>query len=242
MSTPISIQLYSVRDGMEKDFEGTLKKVSELGYSAVEFAGFYGRTPEQVNELLAKYDLKLSGTHSALDDLVNNYDSVVAYHKAIGNKNYIIPAYDLSSQDKIDAFIEKVTPLQKKLAAEGIRLGFHNHSNEFRVNADGSVIYEQLLYRTELMLELDTYWAFVGMGDPIAVIDRIGDRLGFVHVKDGSAEGRGTPLGMGAAPVSAVVQKVKSLGIPMVVESETCKPDGLTEAKICIEYLRSLEK
>lgn len=242
MSTPISIQLFSVRDGMEKDFEGTLKAVSELGYSAVEFAGFFGHTAEQVNELLDKYGLKASGTHSPLDDLLNNYDATVAFHKAIGNRNYIIPGIDLSCQERIDYFVGKVNPLSERLAADGIKLGFHNHSSEFRVNRDGSVPYEQLLYRTELMLELDTYWAFVGMGDPIAMMDRIGDRLAFVHVKDGDANGAGQPLGMGEAPVKAVYDKAVALGIPMVVESETCKPDGLTEAKICIEYLRSLEK
>ena len=98
----IGIQLYSIRDSMEKDFEGILKAVSELGYTSVEFAGFFGRSANEVNELLEMYNLKLSGIHSSFDDLVNNYEEIVAFHKAIGNKNYIIPWYDLNSQEKID--------------------------------------------------------------------------------------------------------------------------------------------
>ncbi|MBQ1989160.1 MAG: sugar phosphate isomerase/epimerase [Clostridia bacterium] len=237
-----SIQLFSVRDSMETDFEGTLKRVSELGYKYVEFAGFYGRTAEEVNALLAKYDLKISGTHSPFDDLINNFDETVAFHKAIGNKNYIVPAYWLRNQAEIDFFVEKAGEISKKLEAEGIKLGYHNHSGEFQMSGDGSVAYEQLIYRTDIMLELDTFWAFHGMKDPVALMDRLGDRIGVIHIKDGTVEGHGKPLGMGDAPVKAVYEKAKEMGIPMVVESETITPSGLEEARICIEYLRSIEK
>ena len=240
MALDIGIQLYSVRDSMEQDFEGTVKKVRELGYTSVEFAGFYGRTPEQINDLLAESNLKISGTHSGFDELVNNFDETVSFHKAIGNKNYIIPWCDLSSQEKIDAFVEKVKPISEKLAAHGINLGYHNHAMEFKVNADGSVPFEQLLYRTDIKFELDTYWAFVGMGDALAVMDRLGDRLAFIHLKDGDATGKGKPLGMGDAPIKAVFEKAAELGIPMVVESETCTPSGLDEARVCMEFLTQI--
>ena len=238
--TPIGIQLFSVRDGMEKDFEGTLAKVSELGYNSVETAGFYGHSADEVNALLKKYNLELSGTHSSFDDLVNNYDETVAFHKAIGNKYYIIPGYDLSSQDKLDRFVELVNPISDKLAKEGITLCYHNHEHEFIARENGEVVYEQLLYRTNLKMEVDTYWAFVGMKNPLGLLKRLGNRVIFVHIKDGSAEGNGTPLGLGAAPVKDVVDYVKQQGIPMVVESETCKPSGLDEAEICINYLNSI--
>ena len=237
-----SIQLYSVRDSMETDFEGTLKRVSKLGYKYVEFAGFYGRTAEEVNALLAKYNLKISGTHSSFDDLINNFDETVAFHKAIGNKNYIVPAYGLHNQAEIDFFVEKADEISRKLKAEGIKLGYHNHSGEFKMSADGSVAYEQLIYRTDIMLELDTFWAFVGMKDPVALMDRLGDRIGVIHIKDGTVGGNGKPLGMGDAPIEAVYEKAREMGIPMVVESETVTPSGLEEARICIEYLRSIEK
>lgn len=236
----IGIQLYSVRDSMETDFEGTLKRISELGYTSVEFAGFYGKTADEINSLLEQYNLKLSGTHSSFDDLLNNYEETVAYHKAIGNKNYIIPGYDLWSQQKLDKFIEQVNPICRRLAEDGITLGFHNHNKEFEMLENGEVVYEQLIYRTELKLEVDTYWAFVGMKNPLGLLDRLGDRVNFVHIKDGLADGNGKPLGMGEAPVAEIVRKAKEKGIPMVVESETCNPTGLAEAEICIKYLNTL--
>lgn len=244
MATPFGIQLFSVRDSMEKDFEGTLKKLSEMGYTSVEFAGFYGKSAKEVKEILKRCNLTVSGTHSSFDDLLNNYDEVVAYHKEIGNKYYIMPGYDLSSQAKIDRFTELVNPMCERLQKDGITLAFHNHAKEFYPLREGSVAFEQLIYRTDLKFEVDTYWAYVGMGDPVQLTQRISNRVVALHVKDGLGDKltRGTPLGRGNAPVRDVVALGNSLSIPMVVESETCYPDGLTEARISIDYLRSLEK
>ncbi len=236
------LQLYSIRDLGSVGFEDTLKCASELGYAFVETAGFGGKTAEEVKALLEKYNLKLSSTHSGYPDLVNNYEETLAFHKTIGNKNYIIPGHKMNCQADIDDFVEKINPLCDKMAAEGITLGYHNHHWEFIPNADGSVVYEQLLYRTKLKLEVDTYWAFVGMKNPVELLERVGERLHFIHIKDGSAAGGGKPLGMGEAPVSDVYNWAKEHNIPMVVESETCTPSGPAEAEICINYLRSLEK
>ena len=79
------------------------------------------------------------------------------------------------------------------------------------------------------------------MKNPLELLKRMDGRISFVHIKDGSAAGRGFPLGMGEAPVKAVWEAVSALKIPMVIESETCNPDGLTEAEICIKYLKGLE-
>ena len=238
---PYSIQLYSLRDTTSKDLAGTLEKVSALGYKAVEFAGFFGHSADEINEMLKKNNLIVSGTHSSYTDLLNRYDETVAYHKAIGNSFYIIPGTDLSTQQKLDEFIENANVLYDKLASEGITLCYHNHDREFRPNPDGSVAFEQLLYRSKISLEIDTYWAFVGMKNPIALLNRVGDRVKCIHIKDGSADGKGKPLGMGEAPVQDVYNYAIEAGIPLVVESETLTPDGITEAKICIEYLASLE-
>ncbi len=236
------IQMYSVRDLTEKNMDEALRQVSELGYKFVEFAGFFGIPAEEIKAMLDKYGLKVSGTHTGWKEIAEHFEETVAYHKAIGNKNIIIPGGDFSDQKKLDALIDMINEFQPKLAAEGIALGYHNHHKEFLPNKDGSNIEDQLIYRTNVMLEIDTYWAYVGMKNPIALLERLGDRVKVIHIKDGDAEGNGTPLGLGTAPVADVYKKAIEMGLPMVVESETCKPDGMTEAKICIEYLKSLEK
>ncbi len=241
MKHAYSIQLYSLRDTMGSDFEGTLRQVSELGYQGVEFAGFFGKTAEEVSSLLDKYALTLTGTHSSFDDLLYRYEETVAYHKAIGNRYYVIPGYDLSSQKKLDFFIENANRLFDALAKEGITLCYHNHAGEFCPNADGSVVYEQLLYRSRIMLEVDIFWAYIGMKHPLALLERVKDRLALIHLKDGLANGDGKPLGLGDAPIRAVYDYALAHALPIVVESETLTPSGLAEAKVCIECLAAFE-
>lgn len=104
------------------------------------------------------------------------------------------------------------------------------------------MIHEQLQTRTNLLLEIDTYWAYVAGQDPVALMEKLKDRVKVIHIKDGDQEGHGAYLGKGTAPVAAVYQKAVELGIPMVVESETLTPDGITEVRECFQYLKSLEK
>lgn len=234
--------MYSVRDLTKDSLDEALRQVAGLGYSFVEFAGFFGHSAEDVKAMLDKYGLKVSGTHTGWQEVAEHFEETVAFHKTIGNSNIIVPGADLNDQHKLDAFIAMANEFQPRLAAEGISFGYHNHAHEFRPNADGSMIHDQLVYRTNLNLEIDTYWAYVGMQHPVELMDRLKDRLKVIHIKDGSADGAGKPLGMGTAPVADVYAKAIEMGIPMVVESETCNPDGMTEARICIEYLKSLEK
>ena len=101
---------------------------------------------------------------------------------------------------------------------------------------------DELCRRTEIGMELDIYWAYDAGRDPLALMDALGWRLMAVHLKDGLPGGEGKPLGQGTAPVKAVWEKAREKRIPIIVESETLTPDGLTEAKICMDYLRELEK
>lgn len=235
------LQMYSVRDMTKDDLPGALAKVAKIGYKLIEFAGFFGHTAEKVNAMLADNDVKISGTHTGLGELLTNYEETLAFHKAIHNPIYIIPGHDLSTKEKLDQFIEDVNRLQPMLRAEGIEMGFHNHSGEFLPNQDGIVVYDELVARTNLLLEIDTYWAYAAGRDPVALMEQHKDRLRFIHIKDGYANGEGMPLGRGTAPVSAVYAKAREMGVPMVVESETLTPDGLTEAQICFDYLKAQE-
>ena len=97
------LQMYSVRDVAKEDLLGTLRKVAELGYSFVEFAGFFGNSAKDVRETLDACGLKVSGTHTGWVELTaDRIDETIAYHKAIGNKNIIIPGADFSTREKLD--------------------------------------------------------------------------------------------------------------------------------------------
>ena len=238
------IQLYSVRDNTPKDMEGTLRALSEMGYSFVEFAGFFGHSAETVKGWLDKYGLTASGTHTGWEALRDDFDGTVAYHKTIGCDTIIVPGADLSTAEKLDAFIAFMSDAAVRLQKEGITLAYHNHDREFRVSSYGVVTHEEMQNRmVGVQFEIDTFWAYAAGKDPIAIMEKLHaeGRLPVIHIKDGLSDGKGKPLGMGTAPVKAVWETAKGMGVPMVVESETLSPDGLTEAKICIDYLQSLE-
>lgn len=235
------LQLFSVRDVTETDFKGTLEKVAEMGYRYVEPAGFFGHSAQEVKEMLDQTGLKVSGAHVGWQEISENFAETVAYHKTIGNKNLIIPAAELDTKEKVEAFLAMINECQPKLEAEGMVLQYHNHDFEFRPNQDGQIVYDLLVERTSIPLEIDTYWVYAAGKDPVQLMEQLKDRVSVIHIKDGNHKGDGFPLGMGTAPVKAVWEKAKELGMLMVVESETLTPSGLEEAKICMDYLKTME-
>jgi sugar phosphate isomerase/epimerase len=235
------IQMYSLRDITDKDLDGALRAVAEMGYKTVEFAGFFGHSAEEVRAMLDKYGLVCSGTHSGLDDLLRDFEGTVKYHKTIGNHNYIIPGHDLSTKAKLDEFIEHCNEIAPKLRAEGIELGYHNHSHEFVPMAEGYEIHKELEARCDVFFELDTYWSFVAKKNPVSEMERLKSRLRCIHLKDGSPEGKGCSLGQGSAPVKEVRKKAIELGVGIVVESEGLDPTGKEEVERCINFLKACD-
>lgn len=236
------LQLYSVRDFTEKDLAATLEKVAKIGYRYVEFAGFFGHSAEEVKAMLEANGLKVSGTHSGLQDLDNDFAATVKYHHTIGNTNYIVPGAPWNTAAELDETIAKLNKYKPMLAAEGITLAYHNHDGEFKPNKDGLIAHEEMQKRTDVDFEIDTYWAFAAGRDPIQVITDLKDRVHVIHLKDGDRNKVGYPLGDGEAPVAAIREKAIELGMMMVVESENLKPDGISEVTRCFDYLMSLEK
>lgn len=236
------LQMYSVRDMTQNDLAAALKQVAALGYRFVEFAGFFGHSAAEVRAMLEENGLQVSGTHTGCGELTaDKIDETIAYHKEIGNTNIIIPGADFSTKEKLDWVVDLINEAQPKLAAAGIALGYHNHSHEFIKNGYGVYIHKELETRTNVEFEIDTYWAYVAGEDPIAVLERLKDRVRVIHLKDGFADGKGKALGEGTAPVKAVRAYAIENGLRMVVESETCDPTGIEEVGRCIRYLKSLE-
>ena len=238
------LQLYSVRDVVPADYQSALRQVAQMGYAMVETCDdFRSLTAAQVKGWCDANGLTVSGTHTGAQALAPDViEQTIRNHHTLGCSLLIIPGHDLTTREKLDDFIALVERARPMLEKEGISFGYHNHAHEFRPNVDGSMIHDQLVYRTNLNIEIDTYWAYVGMGHPIELMERLKDRLKVIHIKDGYANGEGMPLGQGTAPVAEVYKKAVELGIPMVVESETLKPSGMEEARICIEFLKAQEK
>lgn len=248
------IQMYSVRDLAEKSLRESLKSVAELGYEYIEFAGFFGNTADEVRKMLDDLGLVCSGTHTKLDLLTpDKIEETIQFHKTIGCDNIIVPECDWSSVEKCDDVINALNEAQKKLAEHGIRLGYHNHSLEFLPTADGIVFEDEVIKRTNIELEIDTFWLFNAGKNVIEFLEEHKERIKVIHLKDGNTSKikkydcvydgvRGYSLGLGEAPVKEVLDwAIKNNVIP-VVESEGLEPTGIEEVKRCIEFLKNAEK
>jgi len=236
-----TLQLFSVRDAMEYDVRQTLKSVAALGFTRVEFAGFFGIPSEVLRDWLTESALSVFGSHMPCDTIENDFDAIVQYHHTIGCERITINRNQLYSLEAIDAFVAQVNRLRPRLLDEGIQLGFHNHQQEFEKNSDGSIAYPHILERTELDLQLDVFWACVAGNDPVMQMTSFDKRLQSIHLKDGLLNGKELPFGRGEMKLPTIVEKAKELGIDIIVESETVNPSGLEEARICIEYLKNLK-
>ncbi|MBQ7687822.1 MAG: sugar phosphate isomerase/epimerase [Clostridia bacterium] len=195
---PIGLQLYSVRNEMEKDFAGTLKKVADMGYKGVEFAGLFGRAPAEIRALLAENGLTAVSAHVPLADMLADMDKVLADYKEIGCGYLAIPYVDEKYRPGTPDYpetLKKIEALGKKCAENGVTLMYHNHDFEF-VKVDGKYGLD-LMYETVpaeyLQTELDTCWVNVGGEDPAKYIEKYSGRTPVVHLKDFVMQGREKP-------------------------------------------------
>lgn len=247
--TEYGLQLYSLRDITAADLETGLRLTAEAGYTFVEFAGFFGHSAAEVKGWLDKYNLKVSGTHTGCDELkADKLEATIAYHKIIGCDNIIIPYAPQDTEEDLEKAIAIINFAQPILEANGIHLGYHNHSVEFAQKPYGKVVFDELHQRTNVEFEIDTFWAWNAKKDPVALLEMLKaeGRIRVLHLKDGFREGngecaKGMSIGEGEAPCKAVREAALRLRIPMVVESETLTPTGIAEATRCINYLRTLE-
>ncbi len=198
MSFPIAVQLYSVRDAMAEDFEGTIRKVKEMGYDGVEFAGLFGKSAEEVKKICDDNGLVPISAHVSIDDIEVDPEKVIGDYAEIGCKYIAIP---YAPEDRrpgaplFDDTIEKIRSYAAIAKKVGIQMLYHNHDFEFQ-KIDGvyglDLIYT-LLTPDELQTELDTCWVNVGGENPAEYVKKYAGRAPVVHLKDFVMSGKEKP-------------------------------------------------
>ncbi|HJD24107.1 MAG TPA: sugar phosphate isomerase/epimerase [Firmicutes bacterium] len=185
----VALQLYSVREEMEKDMPGTLRAVKAMGYDFVEFAGYFGRTAEEVRALLDETGLACVSVHQGYEVFLGeNGGKEVDFLKTIGAKYCAVPW--MGDGHKGSAAFEKTmadfTKVSGMLKQAGIQLLYHNHDFEFE-KVEGKYkldwLYEALPADV-LQTEIDTCWAKYAGVDPCAYLRKYAGRSPVVHLKD----------------------------------------------------------
>jgi sugar phosphate isomerase/epimerase len=192
MVRPIGVQLYTVRDAMKSDFEGTIAKVAATGYKEVEFAGYFEKSPKDIRALLEKNGLTSPSCHVPYTTLEKSWPEALDAAHVIGHKIIVNPWIEADQRNSPDGW-KKAAELFNKCGESakkaGIQFAYHNHTFEFQPAAslDGKLPYDYLLKecdKNHVKMELDLCWISVAGKDPITYFNNNPGRFPAVHVKD----------------------------------------------------------
>jgi sugar phosphate isomerase/epimerase len=211
-----SLQLYTVRNAIQEDLSATIKKVAQLGFTQVEPYNFVA-TANELGAALRENGLTAPSGHAPL--LSQDQDEIFAAAKELGITTVIdpfIPADRWQSAEDVQATAAQLNEAAKRGAEYGVRVGYHNHQWELESIIEGRTALEYFadLLDPELVLEVDTYWVAVGGQDPVDILTKLGDRVKFIHIKDGpltTDTKAQLPAGKGKVAVLDVIAAAKSL-------------------------------
>ncbi len=245
MTAPIGIQLYSVRENMAADFEGTLRKIAAMGYTGVETAGFPGSTPQKAKKLFDELGLKVTSSHSPMP-LGDAKQEVLETLAAIECPHLVCPWMDpgyYASVDKIKELAEMLNEAYSIATANGMKFSYHNHDFEYALLDGKPALYTLEKYlEPGIGFELDTYWIQVAGQNPAEVTARFGQRAPLLHIKDGPAikEKNMTAVGDGVIDVSAIIQAGAPHTEWLIVEIDRCDTDMIEAVEKSYRYLAAL--
>jgi sugar phosphate isomerase/epimerase len=268
LGLPLGLQLYSVRDLLPKDYEGTLKQLGTLGYREVEAAGFFNRKPAEVRLAMDHAGLTCVSAHYSLKDLLPKTEEIIQYGKDLGLKYIVCASPLLKDPSRVHdpgsrAAREQMTledwhwnadqfnRIGERVNAAGMRFAYHNHTPEFR-SENGIVFYDELLRSTDpakVTMELDCGWAAVAGQKPAELIVRNASRISMLHVKDFKMSQGSTPLpappstemGRGAIDYHPIFAAAKGANIEHIfVEQEEFDIPPMEALKIDADYMRAI--
>ena len=246
----IGLQLYTVRDQLQTDFDGTLAKIAQIGYKNMEFAGYYNRTPEQVRATLDRLQLVSTSSHIGAPLMRQDAAAQIKSAKTIGQDYITIPSYqfgkDLAGWRKGVAEFNQWGAMCRDA---GLKLAYHNHNFEF-APLEGTTGYEILQNEVDPKLvdfELDLYWARFADQDPLALFAKHPGRFAMWHVKDMvvADDKKGmSPVGKGTIDFKAYFANAQQAGLKhFFVEHDSAAqyPGGsLASVQASYQYLHQL--
>ncbi|UWZ85071.1 sugar phosphate isomerase/epimerase family protein [Occallatibacter riparius] len=256
LDKPLGLQLYSVREMLPKDFDGTLKKLAAIGYKECEAAGYFGKTPAQWKASMDAAGLKCVSTHHNLADLKSKLSELIDYGKAIGLE-YMVCSWAGLHRDpskkggelNLDDWrwvADQFNEIGAKVKAAGMTFGYHNHTVEFGTE-NGVVFYDELLKRTDpasVVFEMDCGWVVGGGHNPVEYLKQSPERFPLFHVKDLVKEANGkyknVIMGKGSIDYRPIFQAATGLK-HCFVEQEEYTYDPIEDLKQDGEFLKKLE-
>lgn len=244
----IGIQLYTVREELAKNVEGTLARVAEIGFKEVEFAGYPDGTAQSLRKILDRHGLQAVSSHVDIQRLRADWDRTLDQAITVGQHFIVVPSVPEEESRTVDDW-KRIAGLFNKAGetarAKGIQFAYHNHDSEF-TPVESRLPYDLLLEETDprlVQFEMDLYWITKGGQDPLKYFAKWPGRFPLVHVKDMDA----TPqryfaeAGKGTIDFKRIFQKAKQAGIRhYFYEQDEVPGSPFDAAKTSYDYLRAL--
>ncbi len=265
----IGVQLYTVRNAIAQDFDGTLAKVAEVGYKEVELAGFtfdngevryFGKTPQELRAALDRHGLVAASTHVNYKSLSpDNFPKVLEASHVLGHQYVINPWVDEEVRKQPDGWKSVVDTFNRSGEASkkaGFQFGYHNHWFEF-LPVDGRLPYDLLLQQCDpnlVKMEMDLCWITAAGADPVKYFDAYPGRFPLVHVKDlkkipqitsGGAQNFGdsvdlTAVGSGIIDWKRIFSHAGKAGIKLYIVEHDRPKEPIENIKASYDYLENL--
>ncbi len=246
----LGAQYYTIRDFVQnaEDFDASCKKIADIGYKTVQLSGIGDIPPEKIKESLDKYGLTAVCSHRPAKEYEESIDAVIAWHKTVGCDIAgigVMPTGFEYDPEAVYAFAEKFSRIADRLHEAGLTFAYHNHSFEF-MKMDGKYIFDVIAENTNpetFKFILDAYWvAYAGI-DVVELIEKYGDRIAVIHLKDLAIEvneAKISEVGNGNIKWGRIIDACNRCGVKYaLVEQDTCKGDPFDSLKISYDYLTS---
>lgn len=214
----IGVQLYTVRAAMQESVERTLERVAAIGYSEVEFAGYFDRSPQQIRSALDENGLSTPAAHVSLELLENEWESMVKFAATVGHHYLVVPWIEPANRTSLDdyrAYAARFNHVAERANEAGLAFAYHNHDFEFEP-LGGRIPFDVLVEDTDPALvafEMDLFWITKAGGDPFVYFRKHPGRFPLVHVKDMNADGTMVDVGAGAIDFASLFARSDEAGI-----------------------------
>lgn len=245
--SPLGVQLYTLRNAMHQDVDGTIARIAQIGYREIEWWGEYGRTPQQLRRLLDRHHLRSPSAHVGLEALEGDaFAATVARARVMGHQYIVVASVDDALVRTLDGWrrvADRFDTAARRLHREGLQFAYHNHDVEFR-ELQGQRPMDVLCEHTDprlVQIEMDLYWIIDAGGDPVAFFRRWPHRVPLVHVKDRTADGRMVDVGAGAIDWRAIFAHRAEAGIRHYFVEHDEPADPFASIAASYRYLSTLD-
>jgi len=244
LNGPVGLQLWSLREYLPKDLEGTLSKIRALGFREVEGAGLWGKTVREVRAALDAAGLRCQSAHMQFDRLRDDLKGALVEATALGARSVVcpwIPHEKTFTRDDALKAAEAFNRFGTEAAKADLRFGYHCHGYDFVPSAEGT-LFETIATNTDpsrVAFQVDVFHTYHGGADPVQLIQRYKSRVTSLHLKDlkkgvavqvGTAVGRpedDVPVGSGQIDMPAVLRAAMNAGASIYyLEDESADPWG----------------